>query len=379
MKTKNILLKICHQYSLFMKIILIHLLLVCPHFLFSQEQNWGFEVRQKAGFLAAHRGTIAHVPQQIGLPFELVWFYKPSGNKKWHKTYHLPEQGITLFHGSVGNDSILGKFTGLYGFVQIPIIRPTPYFRLDWQFGSGLGFTPKIYDPITNPKNIAIGSHINGMMCLGIYSKYYFGRNKVSLGIDITHFSNGSFSVPNLGINMPYISVGYARDIGKIKPNQRLIPLQEKYNKWNFGATAIFVLKESYADNPKKYPVYGLNMHARKVFRPKVGTEVSLDLISKQAIKAYFPEIPKTQWEIFQMGVFAAYLLPLDHFHFVFGMGVYIKDKFVPEDPVYHKIGMRYQFNNGLIAQWVLKTHFGRADYLEAGIGYSLPIKKQKK
>lgn len=215
------------------------------------------------------------------------------------------------------------------------------------------------------------------MMCLGAYSKYYFGRNKIALGIDITHFSNGAFGVPNLGINMFYVSASFARNIGNMKINNKLFPLNDKYRSWNIGFTGIFMMKETYNDNPKKYPVYGLNIHSRKFFGPKAGLEISVDLISKQAIKAYFPEIPKTQWEMFQMGIFTAYLLPLDHFHFVFGMGAYIKDKFKPEDPIYHKIGVRYQFSNGLIAQWVLKTHFGRADYLEAGIGYSIPMKKQ--
>jgi hypothetical protein len=345
----------------------------------AQEHTWGLEVRQKAGFLVAHRGTMAHLPQRIGYPTEIVWYRKPAGNRKWHDAYRLPEHGATLFHGSVGNDSILGKFTGVYGFVQVPIIRPTSSFRLDWQFGTGLGYTPKIYDPIKNPKNIAIGSHVNGMMCLGLYSKYYFGPNKIALGLDITHFSNGSFGVPNLGINMFYLSMGYARSLGKMKINQRVFPLADKYKQWNMGATGVLTMKETYNDNPKKYPVFGINIHARRFFRPKAGMEISLDLISKQAIKAYFPEIPKTQWEMFQMGIFAAYLLPLDHFHFVFGMGAYVKDKFKPEDPLYHKIGCRYLFNNGLIAQWVLKTHFGRADYLEAGIGYSFPIKKNTK
>ncbi len=345
----------------------------------AQENKWGLEVRQKAGFLAAHRGTMAHLPQRIGYPTEIVWYRKPAGNRKWHEAYRFPEHGATLFHGSVGNDSVLGKFTGVYGFVHVPIIRPTSSFRLDWQFGTGLGYTPKIYDPINNPKNIAIGSHVNAMMCLGAYSKYYFGRNKITLGIDITHFSNGAFGVPNLGINMFYLSASYARNIGKMKTNEKLMPLDNKYRSWNLGATGIFMMKETYNDNPKKYPVYGLNIHTRKFFGPKAGLEIALDLISKQAIKAYFPEIPKTQWEMFQMGIFAAYLLPLDHFHFVFGMGAYIKDKFKPEDPLYHKIGFRYQFNNGLIAQWVLKTHFGRADYLETGIGYSFPLNKKMK
>ena len=342
----------------------------------AQEHEWGIEFRQKAGFLAAHRGSMAHLPQQIGYPFELIWYRKMAGHKKWHAAYRLPEQGLSLFHGSVGNDSILGKFTGLYGFVHIPVIKPTNSFRLDWQFGTGLGYTPKKYDPITNPKNIAIGSHVNAMMCLGLYTKYYFGKNRFTLGFDVTHYSNGAFGVPNLGVNMFYLSASYARNLGKMKVYQKIDPLNDKYRQWTFGATAIFNSKETYNDNPKKYPVYGLNLHARKLFNHKAGVEIALDLISKQAIKAYFSEIPKTQWEMFQMGVFAAYLLPVDHFHFVFGMGAYLKDKFKPEDPVYHKIGFRYQFNNGLIAHCVLKTHFGRADYLETGFGYSIPVKK---
>jgi hypothetical protein len=344
----------------------------------AQETNWSLELRQKAGILAAHRGVMSHLPERIALPFELSWYIKPSGKKKWHQTYRQPEQGISLFHGSVGNDSILGKFTGVYGFIHLPIIRPTERFRLDWQFGTGLGYTPKIYDPIENPKNIAIGSHINGLVCLGIYSKFYFGRNKLSAGIDITHFSNGSFGVPNLGLNIMFASISYARNLGKINSRHNLLPLHENFKNWHIGATGVFMMKETYNDNPEKYPIFGLNIYARKVFTPKSGMEISLDLISKQAIKAYFPEIPKSQWDIFQIGLFAGYLLPIDHFHFVFGMGAYLKDKFKPEEPIYHKVGMRYQFNNGINAQLVLKTHFGRADYTEAGIGYCIPLKKKK-
>jgi hypothetical protein len=68
---------------------------------------------------------MAHLPERVAYPFELVWYRKLNGQKNWHKTYRQPEQGVSLYHGSVGNDSILGKFTGLYGFIHIPIIRPS--------------------------------------------------------------------------------------------------------------------------------------------------------------------------------------------------------------------------------------------------------------
>jgi hypothetical protein len=76
-----------------------------------------------------------------------------------------------------------------------------------------------------------------------------------------------------------------------------------------------------------------------------------------------------------QIGAYAAYLVPLDRFHFVFGMGAYIRDKYSPEDPVYHRIGARYYLKNGIIFNLTLKSHFARADYLEYGIGYTFNYK----
>jgi hypothetical protein len=99
--------------------------------------------------------------------------------------------------------------------------------------------------------------------------------------------------------------------------------------------------------------------------------EVMLDVISKQAIFGYKPEIPKTQWDILQIGLYTGYLFPLDQFHFVLGMGVYLKDKYQPEDFLYHRVGMRYYFTNGMHAQVQLKSHWARADYVEWGLGYT--------
>jgi hypothetical protein len=56
-------------------------------------------------------------------------------------------------------------------------------------------------------------------------------------------------------------------------------------------------------------------------------------------------------------------------------MGVYLKDNFHTDDTIYTRIGCRYQFKNGLTSSFNLKTHFGRADYLEFGLGYTFNYK----
>jgi hypothetical protein len=79
--------------------------------------------------------------------------------------------------------------------------------------------------------------------------------------------------------------------------------------------------------------------------------------------------------DILQIGFYTAYLVPLNNFNFVLGMGVYLKDKFRTASQLYNRIGCRYQFSNGLTSSINLKTHLARADYLEFAIGYTFNYK----
>ncbi len=339
--------------------------------LLSQDNDLGFEVRQKIGILAAHRGVMAHLPQETAKAIELTYFIHTRGKKLWHVKYRYPTVGATLFLGSVGNRELLGNYFGLYGFSELPMVKYKNY-EMSFRLGCGLGYTNKIYDPLTNPKNVAVSTHFNAMMNFAVKSTYRIKNHSVVLGLDITHFSNAAAKVPNYGINMPYLSLGYgyvfrAARAGKVT--------QELFQKRiELAAMGIFSAKEVMPIGGKTYPVYALNLSARRYFTQKAGLELGLDIISKQAIMAYLPYTSKTQLSIIQTGIYAAYLVPFDHFQFVFGMGAYVRDKYKPEDFLYHRVGCRYQFSNGIMANFGLKTHYARADYMEFGLGYTFKI-----
>jgi hypothetical protein len=247
---------------------------------------------------------------------------------------------------------------------------------MDFKLGLGLGYNGNPYHPVNNPLNVALATKINGLMCLSIKSSYSFRKNSFNVGLDITHFSNAAWKVPNFGINMPFVSVGYARSLSSVLyfdsyEGDVMTPMSLPYERWLFSATAIFSAKQMMPIGGRRFPVYALNLSAKHFFGHKAGLELALDLISKQAILDYQPYIVKSQLDIIQVGAYAAYLVPLDRFHFVFGMGAYLRDKFSPEDPMYHRIGARYYLKNGLLLNLTLKTHWARADYLEYGIGYT--------
>ena len=61
---------------------------------------------------------------------------------------------------------------------------------------------------------MAISTHLNAMIVMGVKSVYRFNRSSLSLGIDMTHFSNCAFNIPNYGINMPWACfMSYARSL----------------------------------------------------------------------------------------------------------------------------------------------------------------------
>jgi len=342
----------------------------------------GFEVRGKVGFLAAHHAGMAHIPKQLALATEFTYLKRLTGDRVWQKSYRNPIVGSTLFIGSVGNNEILGRYIGVYGFAELPIIKYKKY-RLDWRFSSGLGYTNKPYDPVFNPKNVAIGSRLNALMCFALKQTFGFRNSAFTLAVDMTHFSNGAYKVPNLGINLPYLSIGFQHYFeGKINRNENLekdaasrIKPRPKdnfltYQQWQLSINGIFTCKETMPIGGKKYPVYAGSLSLRRYGSQKSGVEVNLDVFSKQAIMNYEPMVSKSQLDILQVGISASYILPLDRFNFVYGAGLYIRDRYRADGPLYIRLGCRYYVTQNISAVFGLKTHYAKADYLEFGLSY---------
>ncbi|MBL1279329.1 MAG: acyloxyacyl hydrolase [Fluviicola sp.] len=336
---------------------------------FSQTKNdvW-IDGRAKLGFLAAHSSVMGHLARQHAKSAELGVTFQTKGKKQWHKAYNYPTMSLTAFYSTVGNREILGSYVGIFGSMNLPLVK-RKHYCFSAKIAAGMAYTNKVYNSETNILNVAVSTNFNSRITMGIDNQFTFGNHSYTFGIDASHFSNAAIKTPNLGINMLFISLGYRY---RIKQNIDTIQVEirkEKY--WEYGVLGILSVKETFPTGAQKYPVYGVNLFGRRFFGQKTGMEVSLDFISKQIIKIYQDDVPKTQAEILQIGAFVGFILPFDRFHLITGMGVYIKDKYQPEDAFYHRVGMRYVMDNGIQLNLVLKSHWARADYTEFGIGYT--------
>jgi hypothetical protein len=336
-------------------------------------QSVGFEAKLKSGFLMAHRGVMGHLPREHAWGGEVAFLKRPSGIKNWHHAFNFPTYGIAFYGSTVGNLEVLGSYYGGYGFMEFPfLVRDKSEFT--GKVGCGLGYGTKVFDQEINPKNVAMSTHFNVLISLGMQYRYFFGKNYIVAGVDLTHFSNGSTKVPNLGINLPYLSLGFGRNLAKAKDVKAttIMPAFEE-KSWKFKLIGVVSSKEIYPTNRKNYGIASLSIFATKIFSPKNGWESAVDFIYKSSIKDYktdfFPV--KSVSSIPQVGLYTGYILPLDKMNFILGMGVYLRDVYNPDGRLYHRIGMRYHATKHWSANLVLKSHWAKADYVEYGIGYT--------
>jgi hypothetical protein len=357
------------------RLLLFFLALFVWHGTFSQNE-WGLECKIKNGNLAPHRAVMDHLRTERVWTGEVSYFVELNDTNTWANYYPKPRIGLTGFFNQLGNTPILGDAFGIYAFGELPFFR-TKKVSFNGRVGTGMAFISKVYDAKTNPKNNAVSSHINATILLGLNFRYFVKKNSFGIGAEMTHFSNGSAKLPNLGLNFPLLSFSYGRVIGQSLSKPVSDPITKKGLPVQLGVNAIFSWKEVLPLTHKKYPVYGLNLFARKIFSPKVGVEFALDGIYKTSILDYLPEFEKKPLDIVQLGAFLGYVLSYDHFSAVIGMGGYYRDRYVPEDYFYHRIGMRYRFKSNLQIGWTLKANWGKADYWEWSVGYLFNRKKK--
>lgn len=331
-------------------------------------KNIGIEIRPKYGFVLPHRAIMSHLVQGHSSAIEVAYVNQTAGTKEWESRFSMPRYGVALYFSGFGNREVLGSGVGSFGFIELPI------FRLNsWMFGgkltAGLSYVTRKYDAVDNPKNNAIGSHVNSLVVVGAVLSKQLIQGELSLGIDMTHLSNGAAVLPNLGLNIPYLSLGYTRYLNPLifgndlETNEMEIETHRIYSSLNFST------KQIYPTGGRNYFVGSIFTYYHHQFSRKAALDVGLDMIFNASHRDLKSEAVKFM-DVAQIGVFAGYVLPVNAFEYVLGMGYYVRNPINPNGPVYHRFGFRYKVSERIKLNVCIKSHWGKADYFEYGIIY---------
>ena len=307
-------------------------------------------------------------------------------------TFNLLNLGSEVAGYAIGAGGLVMPQSGKYNY---------------WILGMGIGYLTKRYDEFGNPRNPAIGSHLNGMMHLGYHldaGRYLNEQGwKMYAEAGMVHFSNANWRQPNFGINIPYLSIGAKRTLflasnnyGKvieIRPEVEA-GISNKSAPWKHIEQIGAIPSRSCVKSPQHLVGFRLGrrqieLDQRRTFvnavleyncefprallgpRFRVGANVFFDksyMYSKFGLKSDaislndFTEVAITagsHWEYGKWG-------------FIADAGLYL---YRPDDTkrrYYEGIGVSYKASQRVYIIARLKAHLSSADYMEWGVSWIL-------
>jgi hypothetical protein len=340
----------------------------------------GVQVSTHPGFLVPHgRYMLNMASYTIG--GELAVQFHSTGNTWLDSIYDNPIWGVALFYSYLGNSTPNGTVIAINPYFQANVFkhkRSKTYFRL----GTGVGFFTNPFDKDSNPKNKAIGSRLNGCM-QGLLLNYRpMGEDyNFFYGFGLTHFSNGNYTKPNLGINVPQFNLGVEwmakkANLGKRRYNA-LNP--QKYLELRAG----FAIKEVTLADPRKFTVYTFATTYGKPITPIRNLRFGMDLFYDRQnpyilftpSTANITDLDKVLEAGFRIG--HEYKIGIVTMTTDFGGYLYRPETMSLKRNTYILVGLN--INPGkLVIGNRLKTHLGTADYFDWGAGVRLPLGAKK-
>ncbi len=327
------------------------------------------------GFIISHRGSIVHlIKGQIG-GGELTYVFRTCGKRPWQVVHGFPEFGLSYMHLYLANPSEIGNLDALYPYMNLRLNKQKRHFKMYLRLGLGIANMSKPFDPETNHKNNAIGSHLNGYVNIRFSSSYMLSPSwRLDSGIGLTHASNGAIKTPNLGLNMATVNLG----IGYVFGNKNMEMCKDSVmpkliKRWHPSVLGVFGFKELEHPLGNKYMAYNLsaNLYYSASHKTKFGTGMEFvysnatrknlehDSVSTEKIK-----------DVLKIGIKGGYAFHIDRISIPIDFGYYVYQNDNLKEKFFHRIGVRYMLTKHVIANATLYTHWAKADYFEWGLGY---------
>ncbi len=327
--------------------------------------------RAHYGFLWPHRPSSWILVEGHAPAVELFAERRVSGREAWHAHYAMPSYGVGVLYTGMASPEQVGAAVRVLPFLFLPFVQGehgTFGMRLGW----GAGYIAKPFDRRENTKQIAIGSRINTAIQLMPEYRWSRGRCTGYAGIGIDHWSNGSFRLPNLGLNYVSVNVGASYALGvndEPYPCQGVVPDTAMARAW--VVVGAFGISETARPLSGQYTAYSINGQRQWQVSRKSHVMAGADLFNKGTLVTIHPEMKERDRAAYtQVGVHGGYALGFGKGELFLHMGAYVYSPVKDEAPVFHRLGCRYRTGEHLVWNVSLKSHYAVADHWEFGVGY---------
>ena len=315
-----------------------------------------------------------------GRPVGIDFFYskQTSGKKERERIYGLPSTGFSLTiidtdmaeTGSIFNTAF---YMDTYLFKSRAI---SSYIRL----GAGFTYATKIYDRDSNNLNNILSTRISYHALLRLAFEVPINERYFLMpAISWSHTSNGSFSLPNNGINIASFNIGGGYRFGikkKIKHEEYNFLEKEK----GFGINLSFRAtgKETEPLGSPKRLYYTLSANIDKTLNKISRVYVGIEAFHNRGLIDIIENEPGVDinTDHRRVGVFLGHELMVSRVSFLSMVGHYIYRPFkggVDNDPhIYHRHGFKVYLTKKIYTTALMKVHWAQADVFDFGLGVRL-------
>ncbi len=327
------------------------------------------------GFVTPHSDYVVHLFRGHFPFFSVSFSGITQGNRDWHHIYNYPDIGFDLMYADLGYPEVLGQAYALIPHIKFSLIN-NKHYRLNLRNGLGLGYLTKKFDMTDNYKNSAISTHLNMAFNITMESELIFrDRYHITVGVGMTHFSNGRIQRPNRGINIPALKLGMSFG----KPNTTPVIRHEKVPNDERSHDLIVVVSGGYSAiypvGSPRCPRVGLSGMLNQPVGQKFRFGIGYDMFyyyNRKDLLSHLDEEKHIPWH-FNHGASVVFQMDFSRTAFLIQKGIYFYDKHNYQSNIfYHRAGFRHLVYENILLNLTLKTHFFRAQYIEMGVGYKI-------
>lgn len=335
------------------------------------------------GKIYPHNTDIEPLVKDPVYGFTINYYFPNRWGEEWRNFYNHPNYGLSFNYKSYGNPEVVGDSYSLSSFYQMSVLPRRKYFDVGVLAFSGIGYITKIYDEVENPTNLAISTHFNITADLRYYVKVRVHPVYIEYSRGLNHFSNGLIKAPNLGINVKNnnLTLGYEfEDL----PVHKKIPSAERNKEprhefWVYGATGVKEIS-GLADKRFVSVNASLNYTYRTTVINKMG--LGLDFVHDPSLEDYaYLTYNNYQGEPslnFRSGISLHNEFVFKHTGLFTSYGFNFTTNEFYARQRYYKVGLKFYYKDLIGVVLLRAIPLFRADLLELGIGYRIPVKSKK-
>lgn len=364
---------------------LLFILLAWPWVLHAQNDKlagYGIEVNPVYGKIIKHNYIFPPVPQ-FSYAVDVALLKQTDGSKEWQAHRNNPLVGLGITYTDYGIDSVYGKCIGIYPVWEIPLIRKE---QVEWtcRFGYGIGYVTNRFHRPDNTQNNLVGSHLNNFTQFTTQLRYKVNNHiHLHAGFNFSHISNGSFRLPNLGVNMYGGHIGARYFPVTDQPQARTIATGQLKNRWMVQARlGLGMIEYNNVDGPM-YPVYTATLFASKRYASKNKILAGVDYSYFTAMYTFLRNneiaVGDEQSRSWEGVIFAGHEFVIGRIGIIAQLGVPFKHTEINKDKTIQKLGYAWyawQAEKGLFKELTLngfiKANNLEASHLEFGIGFGI-------